>query len=374
MFTIQGGLLYEWETAVRIISIAATRDGGNMEETMKRPLFRWGGLLLLLGVVVGGIIVIAQPFDGDSTSSSAGETDDTNTIILIQTPSKSSIANNAVAKILLEEEMGYTVEIVDIRDDRYQARALITGDASVNLEIWSSGMDAAFSRYLEANIITNMGPLGVTGHAGWYIPTYLHDEYPQLHKWETLQEDEITSLFAQPDGGGRGVLLSGDPYWDAYLEMLVQNLDLSYDVVYTGSEDTLLEAVDRAYEQQEPVLFYLWEPHPFLLDHDFTRIKLPPFTEECYELIESGGVNCEYPRDVLFKVAHPALEQDAPEAFEFVRKFFYPSNEAQVSLMEAIEASATTEAGAHRWLRENEDIWQSWLPDAALQAPSNRKS
>lgn len=341
---------------------------------MKRRLFRWGVLLIVLGVVMGVMTMTYRFSDADRASSSERNTDALTTITLIQTPWKSSVANNTVARILLEEELGYTVKIVDMPDDRDQARTLITGETSVNLEIWSSGVTSTFKRYLEADIIVNMGPLGVTGQAGWYIPTYLHNEYPVLTRWENLQEPEIVDLFASQRMDGHGMLLSGDPTWDAYLEMLVGNLELPYDVVYTGSERTFLDALDHIYQNQEPVLFYLWEPHPFHSQYELTRIQLPRYSEECYALIESGGVNCDYPRDILFKVAHPGLEQQAPEAFAFVRGFFYPSNELQLSLMEAIESSTTAEVGARHWLRENEDVWRVWLSDNAQKAPSMTQS
>ncbi len=342
---------------------------------MKGTVLRLILVLLLLGVVMLLVPWLSHAYVTRYARSSPDPSEETlQTITLIQEPWKSSVAHNAVARILLEEELGYTVNIVTMPDDRDQARALITGEASVNLEMWPSGIDETFRRYLEADIIVKMGPLGASSQSGWYIPTYLRDTHPTLTSWEDLKDPEIVELFALGDEDRTGVLLSGDSTWDAYLEMLISNLELPYEVVYTGSEETLLQTVDQAYHNQEPVLFFFWEPHPAHLTYDLTRIRLPAYTAECYDLLEGGGMYCDYPRDVLLKVAYPGLEQQAPKAFTFVQKFFYPSNEVLLSLMQAIEESATPEEGARRWLRENEDVWRTWMPDNAQALPARTAS
>ena len=59
-------------------------------------------------------------------------------IKLAENPWSASAANVNVAKILLEDKLGYKVEIVTI-DENAQWAALATGDLSASLEVWPSG-------------------------------------------------------------------------------------------------------------------------------------------------------------------------------------------------------------------------------------------
>ncbi|NJP04570.1 MAG: hypothetical protein HC837_02515 [Chloroflexaceae bacterium] len=315
---------------------------------------------ILIGIVIGAFALAY--FDVDLLAQFASELEDEPvTITLIQNPWDSAVANNAIAKILLESRLGYQVNVLELENREKEPRMLITGEASANLEVWPSGMDTAFNRYLRSGIIDNIGPLGVAASSNWYVPSYLRAEYPQLVSWKVLAEPEIVNLFKREGSGNKGVFVSGEQAWNSHLEEIIANLNLPYIVHYAGSEQALVTEIERAYSNQEPILFFFWEPHLLHQDYDFTIIELPPYSDECYALIDIGGINCGYPKDILFKVAYPGLKQQAPEAYDFLQKLNFPSNQDQLNLMQAIQDRGSPEAGARSWMRENEAIWRKWL-------------
>jgi glycine betaine/proline transport system substrate-binding protein len=76
-----------------------------------------------------------------------------------------------VAKILLEEKLGYSAELVPI-DETAQFGALARGDLSATLEIWPSGHVQDHLQYIEQQkTVEDLGSLGVVGKIGWYVPS-----------------------------------------------------------------------------------------------------------------------------------------------------------------------------------------------------------
>lgn len=81
--------------------------------------------------------------DGDTSADTATEdtSEDTAvstekmTLILIENSWSASELNVAVAKNLLENELGYTVEVISL-DENAQWPALAAGDAHASLEVW----------------------------------------------------------------------------------------------------------------------------------------------------------------------------------------------------------------------------------------------
>ena len=284
------------------------------------------------------------------------------TILLAENPWSASALNVAIARILLEEELGNPVEVVTIGESA-QWPALASGELHASLEVWPSGHAENVEEYItNQGLVENGGPLGPVGKIGWYIPTYLLDEHPELATWEGLADPENAALFATAETGDKGQFLAGDPSWTQYDADIIENLGLNFEVVAAGSEEAVLAALDAAYSREEPILFYFYRPHAIFAQYDLTEVQLPPYSEECYAGAESGGVDCDYPSDELFKVFWAGLAEYAPEAYTVLRNMTY-STEDQIAMIANVEAEGmSVEEAARTWLDANEATWQSWLP------------
>ncbi len=284
------------------------------------------------------------------------------TIKLAENPWSGSSVNVNVAKILLEKELGYTVEIVAI-DENAQWASLSNGDLSASLEVWPSGHAENVKQYItDQKVVENAGELGVIGKIGWYIPTYLLADHPELATWEGFQTPENAAMFATAETGDKGQFLGGDPSWVQYDEQIIGNLGLNLQVVYAGSEQAILAAVDAAYSRQDPVLIYFYKPHSAFAKYDLTNVALPEHTEDCYAKSESGGVDCDYPTDVLFKIVWAELKDKAPDAYQLLKNMNYSTDE-QVSMIADVDANGKTAAqAAQTWIDNNEAKWKAWLP------------
>jgi glycine betaine/proline transport system substrate-binding protein len=338
----------------------------------KRYLFSVVLVLLLMFLVACGAQPAAEPEEEaapeqatEQESAAPAEESDSGqkmTIKLAENPWSGSQVNVAVAKILIEEQLGYPVEIVTI-DENAQWPALAGNDLQASLEVWPSGHAENVAQYIDdQGVVENLGPLGPVGEIGWFMPTYVLDDHPELATWEGFTNPENAQLFATAETGDKGQFLAGDPSWVQYDANIIENLGLDLEVVTAGSEEAILAALDSAGSRNEPVLFYFWTPHSVHARYDLTQVELPPYSEECYAKAEEGGVDCAYPSDELFKIVSADLKTDAPDVYEFLKNFNY-STQDQITMIAAVELDGKTpEEAAAAWIAENEDVWQAWLP------------
>lgn len=314
-------------------------------------------MMFVMVLALGACVTPVAPQTG-----SDAPTEDRIAVKLAANPWPASELNVAVAKILLEDQLGYAVEIIEI-DENAQWPALATGDLHASLEVWPSGHAENVAEYIDGQqVVEDGGPLGVVGKIGWHIPSYLLAEHPELATWEGFTTPEAAQLFATAETGDSGQFLAGDPSWVQYDADIINNLGMNFQVVTAGSEDALLAAVDAAYGRQEPILFYFYKPHAIFAQYDLTEVMLPPYSEACYAESGSGGVACDYPEDVLFKIFWSGLGEAAPEVHTLLRNMSYDT-ETQIAMIAAVDVDGqSVEEAAQAWVDANEAVWRQWLP------------
>ena len=297
---------------------------------------------------------------GDDEPS--GGSDKDVTLRIAVNPWTGSAVNANVAKILLESELGYAVELVKI-DENTQFPAIASGQLDASLEVWPSGHAADINRYIEGRRggflrdggILRGGELGIVGNIGWWIPTYLLKENPELARWQGIRgrEDLVNGEF-----------LAGDPSFVSYDDQIIKSLGLQLDVVNTGSEDALIQAIDDAYRSKKPFLTYFYEPHWAHRKYDLTEVQLPAYDEECEKAArerDGEGYDCDYANDVLFKALWLGLEDNAPEAFQFLKTFNYSKEDQQEIAFLVDSERMSIRAAAEQWIKDNPDVWRQWL-------------
>ena len=116
------------------------------------------------------------------------------TISLVENPWPASELNVAVAKIIIEKELGNSVEIIAL-DENAQWDALAAGDVDASLEVWPSGHTERIAEYIDnLGTVENGGLLGPVGEIGWFVPTYVIDANPALATWEGYKDAAADSL------------------------------------------------------------------------------------------------------------------------------------------------------------------------------------
>jgi glycine betaine/proline transport system substrate-binding protein len=321
----------------------------------RNPLIIWISIIAIFALVAG---CADDGGDGDDENGAAQDGGGEQ-INLSVSPWTGSAVNAAIAQVILEDELGYDVELVEI-DENAQWAGLSAGDLDASLEVWTSGHADNIATYVEdTGEVVDMGPLGVVGIIGWYIPTYLLDEHPELESWEGLEGN--ADIFATAETGDQGQFLAGDPSFVSWDEHIIDNLGLDFTVVQSGSEAALLSALEAAYEREDPLLFYFWEPHAAHAQFDLTQVELPPHDDECEAQAEEERA-CGYPEEELIKFFHAGLEDKAPDVWAFLDDLAL-TNEDQNEVAAMIEHEGMEwEDAARQWVEDNQDTWEGWLP------------
>jgi glycine betaine/proline transport system substrate-binding protein len=333
-----------------------------MKRTSRRTIFAIAALATALLAACSNV-----SSSSTNTGGGGGVPDNSGTTVNIAvSPWVGSDANVAVAKLLLEQKLGYTVKTTNI-DEYAQFPALSNGDLDATLEVWPSGHAKDYSKYIQSNNgVVDGGLNGVDGQIGWWIPTYMLTDHPELATWEGLKAD--AALFKTAESGSAGQILDGDPSFVTYDQPIADNLGLNLKVVYAGSEAAELSALDAAYQKQDPILLYFWTPHWAQQKYDLTMIQLPDVTPACTDAAANDATKyaCAYPADPLYKAFNADLQTKAPAAFAFLTAMKY-TNDDQNGIGLDISNGMKPDAAAQKWLDANPTVWQPWV-DAGLAA------
>lgn len=282
-------------------------------------------------------------------------------ISLAVNPWTGSAVNANVAKVVLEA-LGTPVELVDI-DENAAWVGMDAGDIDATLEIWPSGHAADYEQYItEKGSIVDIGLLGPAAKIGWYVPSFVVEEHPELATWEGFKDPELAKLFATAESGDNGQFLMGDPSYVTYDEQIIANLELPLTYVVAGSEAALLTAIDQSIADQKPLLLQFWQPHWKQNMVELTEVALPEVTDECLASAAAadGMYACDYPADPLYKAASAGLEAKNALAFKVLSNLEL-TTEQQNTIAGYIDADGMDPlAAAQQWVSENPDVVAAW--------------
>ncbi|MFE2036365.1 ABC transporter substrate-binding protein [Streptomyces scopuliridis] len=266
-------------------------------------------------------------------------------------------ANVAVASYLLEHELGYRVDTVQV-DEVPAWDALSQGRVDAILEDW--GHPDQEARYVdEKKTIAPGGGLGVTGHIGWFVPTYFAEQHPDVTDWRNL--NKYASQLRTAESGGKGQLLDGSPSYVTNDKALVNNLDLDYQVVFSGSEAAQITQIEQFAKEEKPFLTYWYKPQWLFQKVPMTEVKLPAYKEGCDA--DPEKVACAYPHTPLQKFLNADFAKKGGSAARFLENFTWTTEQQnEVALMIA-EQKLSPEEAAAKWVRANGPTWKKWLTE-----------
>ena len=104
---------------------------------------------------------------------------------------------------------------------------------------------------------------------------------------------------------------------------------------------------------------YWWTPTAAVAKYDLVNVALPEYSEECYA--DPAAIACDYPEDVLIKVASAKLAEKAPDVLAFLEAFTI-TTEDQLSMLPPVEIDGEDASDvAAQWIADNEAVWSTWL-------------
>ncbi|MEU8227741.1 ABC transporter substrate-binding protein [Kribbella sp. NPDC048915] len=311
---------------------------------------RYAGVLTAIALALAGC---GGEKVGAQTEPSAGK--DCGTFNLAVNPWVGYEANAAVVAYIATKDLGCKVVKKDLKEE-ISWQGFGTGEVDAVLENW--GHEDLKKKYIETDkVAVAAGSTGVKGVIGWYVPPWMAEKYPDITDWKNL--NKYAALFKTSESGGKGQLLDGDPSYVTNDEALVQNLNLNYKVVQSGSETALIQAFRDAEKNKKPLLAYFYEPQWFFNEVKLVKVNLPEYQAGCDA--DPAKIACDYPPYDLDKVVSKKFADSGSPAYDLVKNFQW-TNEDQnaVARMIAVD-KLTPDQAAEKWVKDNQSKVDTWL-------------
>lgn len=256
-----------------------------------------------------------------------------NTIKLAYPNWAEGIAVTHLAKVVLEDELGYDVEMT-MADPGAIYAAVADGNQDAFLDGWLPHTHAPYWEEFGDRLV-DLGSVFGYGVTGLVVPAYMEiDSIEQLSDIREELDGRIVGI-----GTGAGIFRNTNRAIDEY--------GLDFEQV-ASSGPAMTAALADAISEEKPIVVTGWKPH-----WKFGRFDLKV-------LDDPRGV---FPIDGVKKIVRKGFAEDHPRVNQFFANFSLTEDHL-LELMLAIDDSGdeSTESVARDWALMNEPLVDSWIP------------
>jgi glycine betaine/proline transport system substrate-binding protein len=317
--------------------------------------------LLAIGCLAALAAVLAV-----SASAMARDKASCGSITLDENAWAGATANVYVVKYVLEKNFGCKLNIVKLPESTPLFQAMTDGKVDVVLEDWGNIHLKINQHYVtKEKSIVDLGPSGVIGHIGWYIPTYLMQQHPEFKTWKGLKGEE--SLFKSPESGSQGMFLGGDPSYVQKDAQLIKVLGLNFKFVSVGAEPAQVARWTQLYKQKKPVLFYWYTPQYLNSVYQLSEVQLPKRFKGCVDSYSPKlGTNwnqykCAYEQTIIGKLYSAKFAKSGSPAVAVIKRWKWSADD-QNSVANLIAGKhVAPDKAAEQWVKANQAKVNAWL-------------
>ena len=279
-----------------------------------------------------------------------------------------SVVTN-VANFILEQGYGCDVSIVPSDTVPAVTSVAENGEPDIVTELWLNSTGDTYNQLEEQGKIQRVAKvLEPGGVEGWWIPTYLAEEHPELTTIDGVMNNPelVGGMFNNcPQGWGCRVVSDN----------LIQALDLEgagIEVFNHGSGETLATSMASAVQNEEPWFGYYWGPTVPLGKYDMTRVDLGEVKPEVHARnqnpdTDNPGVSDFPAAPVLTSVTSDLAERE-PRVVEFLSNMTFQTEVMSGLLAWQDENGASGQETAVYYLQNYQDTWTGWIDDRRPKA------
>lgn len=311
----------------------------------------------LVSACGGGDIEEETQENEEQAAAAGGECGDLNMAI---NPWVGYEASAYVVGTVAEQQLGCTVNYKKLKED-VSWQGFGTGEVDVVIEDWGHpDLEKKFFEGSGDGSAMDFGTQGNVGIIGWYVPGWLAEEHPDILDWENL--NQYSSEFATSESGGQGQFLGSDPSYVQFDEAIIDNLDLDFDVTFSGGEAATITAFQQAQENEEWLIGYFWEPQYIHAEVPMEKVALPPYEPGCQDV--PAEVDCDYPETPLKKIVSTEWAESDSSGVELVKNFEWTNDDQNQVAAYITSEGMSPEDAAAKWIEDNPDKVEAWLPTA----------
>ena len=278
----------------------------------------------------------------------------------------SSIITTEIAAFLMEQ--GYGCEVSRVPSDQVPAITSLSENNEPDLvtELWTNSTGEVYAKLKEEGRITELNEvLQPGGVEGWWIPSYLAEEYPELTTIQGILDNPglVGNRFHNCMDGWvcRRVNLNNARAWGME--------EAGIEIYEHGSGETMASSLASAYEAREPWFGYYWEPTELMGRYDMVPVDFGP-PDMAIHIANTNLNNPDpqasaYPPSKVLTVANKDFVEREPEIADMMSKLHFDTSEMSALLAWKEENNASNEETAVHFLQNNPDEWAGWLNDEA---------
>jgi glycine betaine/proline transport system substrate-binding protein len=316
--------------------------------------------LLLLASLVAGVAALGISGGAVARSSKCGS------LTLDENAWAGATANVYVVKYVLEKNLGCKVNIAKLPESTPLFQAMTDGKVDVVLEDWNN-IQLKVNRHFvtKEKSIVDLGPSGVVGHIGWFIPTYLMKQHPEFKTWKGLKGKE--SLFKSPESGSQGMFLGGDPSYVQKDQQLIKALGLNFKFVSVGAEPAQVARWTQLYKQKKPVIFYWYTPQYLNSAYQLSEVQLPKRFKGCQDSFNAKlGSNlsqyrCAYGLTIIEKLYSAKFAKSGSPAIDVIKRWKWTAADQNFVANLIAGKHVDPDKAAEQWVKANPAKVKQWL-------------
>ena len=285
------------------------------------------GLLTKLGVLTLAVAVIFMGCGqgGDQSESKSAK--------LVYVNWAEGIAYTHLAKVVLEDKMGYDVTITSADvGPAYTDIAKSNSDAF--METWLPTLHSDYVDQYKEDIV-DLGHVYEGTQSGLVVPAYMDiNTISELNDVKDKLDGKITRIDA-----GAGVMKTTEQVIDSY------GLDLE---LVSSSGPAMTAALKKAYDNEEPIVVTGWKPHWM-----FGRFDLKFLEQDQEKVWKAGNIHI---------MGRKNVEADKPELAQFLKNFYFTDAELADLMVKVESSDEGVEEVARKWMNDNPDVVERWIP------------
>lgn len=243
--------------------------------------------------------------------------------------------------------------------------ALAYNAADVQVEVWEGTMADAFKNVVSAGYVIDAGSHSAKTREDWWYPDYVESICPGLPDWKALKK--CSTLFSEDGMAGAGIYVAGP--WEKPDKARIRALGMNFKVKLVEKGDDLWVELKNAITQKRPIVLFNWTPNWVESRHAGKFIEFPEYHRDCETKPEWGFnphqlYDCGNPKEGwLKKGVSLKFTKNHPCAFQLIKNINFTNYQiSQASAFVDVDGLTHADA-ANRWLLQNKQAWQNWMPE-----------
>lgn len=300
--------------------------------TRSRVLMTSAAIALSIGLLAGCSV---KKESADNAEKSADKTSSsTKTAKLAYGNWAEGVDYTHLAKVVLEEKLGYEVDIT-MADVGPAFAAVATGKEDAFMETWLPLLHVEYYEKYGDKLL-DLGHVYEGTVCGFVVPKYV-----------TI--DKISELNgAKEKFAGKIVGIDPGASMMEKIRGLIDDGTLEFDLV-PSSSPAMLAQVKDAIKNKEWIVFPGWKPHWMFARWDLKFLEQDPDNP----LWKEGNIHI---------TARQNLKQDKPELAQFLENMILTNDELSDLMFKVKDSDEDVETVARKWMNDHPDVIEAWLP------------